>query len=397
MKSIAQSVVAAALVAASSVCLADDISKWDPRMAADNAVVDTNGVKWIDGRYLPIEGRWTLGDAPEFYSRLPNTLTTNVNGGVRSMRRHTTGMQFRFQTDSNFLVMDMKLGGRYEGGANMCTIGTSGWDLYQFDKSVGKWRFVTSSHRSKISENKSRVVLKTWIKPNVPCLVNLPLYNSVDSFRIGFASRSSVSALGPRTSGVEKPVVFYGTSITHGGCANRPGLSFVNIVGRDLDVPVYNLGFSGSGIMELELADVIAKVDASCYVLDCLWNMGFEATARRRGEPHIFSGVAHNYEPFIRRLRELRPDTPIVMAEQCDDFYRPGVNNSRFKDKNDFIAKLYAKLVAEGWKNLHYLKSDDMGTPDTEGTVDGTHPNDIGMRRMADVFGLAVKKALNLK
>jgi len=394
MTNAAKTVVAAILVAASSVGLADELAKWDPRMAVDNAVVDTNGVKWIDGRYLPVEGRWTLGDTPEFYARLPNTLTTNVNSGVRGMRRHTTGIQFRFKTDSDFLVLDMKLTGRYDGGRNMCTIGKSGWDLYQFDESAGKWRFVTTSHGSRVTENESRVAKRAHVRPNAPCLVNLPLYNSVDSFRIGIARGASVAALGPRASGIEKPVVFYGTSITHGGCANRPGLSFVNIVGRDLDVPVHNLGFSGSGIMELELADVIARIDASCYVLDCLWNMGM--SGRRGGEPHIFSGVTHNYEPFIRRLRELRPDTPVVMAEQCDDYYRPGVNSNRFKEKNDFIAKLHAKLVAEGWKNLHYLKSDGMGMPDTEGTVDGCHPNDIGMRRMADAFGGAVRRALKL-
>lgn len=380
------------------VCRADDLAKWDPRMASANAVVDTNGVKWIDGRYLPVEGRWTLGDNPEFYARLPNTLTTNVNGGVRSMRRHTAGVQFRFKTDSDFLVLDMKLSSRYDGaGGGLRAVGRSGWDLYQFDESVGRWRFVDTCHSGALSEDATRIVKRVALRSGVPCLVNLPLYNAVSAFRVGIGTASSVAALGPRASGIEKPVVFYGTSITHGSCANRPGLSFVNLIGRDLDVPICNLGFSGSGLMELEMADVIARIDASCYVLDCLWNMPLPETSRYRHALHIFSGVAHNYEPFIRRLRELRPDTPIVMAEQFDDYYRPGVNVSRFKDKNDFIAKLYARLVGEGWKKLIYLKSDEMGTPDAEGTVDGCHPNDIGMRRMADAFGGAVKTALNLR
>ena len=82
-----------------------EIAKWDPAMAANNAVVDTNGVKWIDGKFLPIEGRWTLGDAEHYYVRLPDTLTTNVNSGVRGMRKHTSGMLFRFRTDSKFLVI----------------------------------------------------------------------------------------------------------------------------------------------------------------------------------------------------------------------------------------------------------------------------------------------------
>ena len=98
-------VVAALVAAGCAFAQQSEIAKWDPRMAADNAVVDTNGVKWIDGKFLPIEGRWTLGDAEHYYTRLPDTLTTNVIAGVRGMRSHTSGMLFRFRTDSNFLVI----------------------------------------------------------------------------------------------------------------------------------------------------------------------------------------------------------------------------------------------------------------------------------------------------
>ena len=170
-----------------------------------------------------------------------------------------------------------------------------------------------------------------------------------------------------------------------GGCSTRPGLGFVNIVGRDLQVPVYGLGFSGSGVMEYELSDVIAKIDASCYVLDCLWNMRSDPTAQNP------RSVERNYEKFIRNLRAKRPGVPIVMAEQCDVFMR-GPN-----EKDKFIRSLYEKLVAEGWKDLVYLPKDEMYTGDTEGTVDGCHPNDIGMASMAKAFGGAIKEALKLK
>ena len=191
--------------------------------------------------------------------------------------------------------------------------------------------------------------------------------------------KASIAALPPRKSGVSKPVVFYGTSITHGGCASRPGLSFVNIVGRDLDVPVVNLGFSGSGQMELEMSEHLAAIDASCYVLDCLWNMG----------GHWADKMYFRYEPFIRNLRRLRPDVPIVMAEQCD-VYCKGQS-----EKDLFMRKIYEKLIAEGWKNLVYLPKTEMYTGDLEGTVDGCHPNDLGMMSMSKAFGKAVKEALD--
>ena len=360
------------LQAASALHGQDEIAKFDPRMAVEKAVV-TNGVKWIDGRFLPIEGR-VFDDVEHYYDRLPSNVTTKVNGGVRSMKHHTAGMQFRFATDSKKLVFKWV---PYSGSLSMNHMpatGVSGIDIYKFDAASGKWRYVKTG---RIDNAKGSEVSTGWT-PGTPCLVNLPLYNGIKKFTLGIDTNATVSALEPRKSGIAKPVVFYGTSITHGGCCSRPGMSFVNIVGRDLDVPVVNLGFSGSGKMELEMSEHLARIDASCYVLDCIWNMNIGL-------------VKSNYEPFIRNLRRLRPDTPIVMAEWCDVYCRPG------DARDEFMKDLYARLNAEGWKNLVYLPKDKMYSGDLEGTVDGCHPNDLGMRSLADAFGGAVREALGLK
>ena len=363
-----------------------DIAKYDPRMAADKAIVDTNGVKWIDGKYLPIEGRWNLGDAGHYYLRLPDTLTTNVNAGVRGMRDHTSGMLFRFRTDSNFLVLRHTPLHGWHGMSHMTEVGTSGWDVYRLDKASGKWRFVASNHnaRDDAAHPGARLKRIAWT-PGDECIVNLPLYNGVKEFALGVAADAKIESPAPWASGVTKPVVFYGTSITHGGCCTRPGLGFVNMVGRELQVPVYGLGFSGSGVMEYELSDVISRIDASCYVLDCLWNMSLYEK-QRPGR-----SVERNYERFIRNLRAKRPDVPIVMAEHCNVFGNAKSASDRY------IRKIYEKLIAEGWKNLVYLPNDEMYTGDYEGTVDGCHPNDLGMQSMAKAFGKAVREALKLK
>ena len=106
--------------------------------------------------------------------------------------------------------------------------------------------------------------------------------------------------------------------------------------------------------------------------------------------------VEERYEPFIRNLRAKRPGVPIVMAEQCDVYLRPG-GSKRFGDKDNFVRALYDKLVAEGWKDLVYLRADEQFGYDGEGTVDGCHPNDIGMAALARGFGAAVAKALKLR
>lgn len=370
------------VLAAVSVGLAafGGVEKWDPNMAVKTSVV-SNGVKWIDGKALPIEGR-AFNDVDEWYDRLPSGVTESVNEGVRSMKHHTSGMLFRFSTDSKTLHFRWFPRSSSLSMDHMPSTGVSGIDVYRFDSVKGRWLYVATGRIRHYDKGGSLDV--PWT-PGTPCLVNLPLYNGIKSFTLGIDEKATVKALPPRASGVTKPVVFYGTSITHGGCCSRPGLAFVNRVGRDLDVPVVGLGFSGSGVMEFEMSEHLARIDASCYVLDCLWNMSLKESQRPGRSVEV------NYEKFIRNLRAKRPATPIVMAEHCNVF-----GNAK-DDKDRFIRNLYEKLVSEGWKNLVYLPNDEMYTGDYEGTVDGCHPNDIGMESMARAFGKAVRQALHLK
>lgn len=371
-----KSILAALTFTISSVAAlaADDITKYDPNMIIQNAVVN-NGVKWIDGKYLPIEGK-AFTDVDHFYDRLPKNVTTNVNRGVRAMKHFTAGMQARFSTTSKKLQIKWVPYDKKLAMSHMPATGVSGVDVY-VRKPGKKWRYAKTG---RISDAKgSAVTVDLWGGFN-EVIINFPLYNGLKSLKVGIDEKATLSPLPPRASGVDKPVVFYGTSITHGGCASRPGLAFVSIIGRDLDVPVVNLGFSGSGKMEYEMSEHVSAIDASCYVLDCLWNMQMKD---KTGLPE--------YEPFIRNLRAKRPDIPIIMAGHCDVFCRPT------NPKEKFTRKLYDKLIKEGWKNLYFLPGDNMLGTDREGTVDGVHPNDIGMVRMAEVYGKAVKEALNLK
>ena len=355
-----------------------EIAKWDPNFAIQTAVV-TNGVKWIDGKHLPIEGR-AFDNVKHYYDRLPMGITTNVNRGVINMKYCTSGMLFRFATDSKKLDFKWTPFSSTLSMPHMPSTGMSGIDVYRWDAKKKRWMYVKTG----IVKDKNGGTLSIPWTPGTPCLVNLPLYNGIWSFSLGIETNATVKALPPRASGINKPVVFYGTSITQGGCCTRPGLAFVNRVGRDLDVPVVGLGFSGSGVMEFEMSEHIARIDASCYVLDCLWNMGLS----KKHSPT--RSVEGNYERFIRNLRSNHPEVPIVMAEQCDVYMNGPC------DKDRFIRRLYDKLVAEGWKNLVYLPKDEMYTGDLEGTVDGVHPNDIGMESMSKAFGKAVRQALHL-
>lgn len=363
------------LLSLSAFAQQNDIASYDSNMAQVNAVI-TNGVKWIDGKFLPIEGR-AFTNVSHYYCRLADTITTNVNKGVRNMRKHTAGMQFRFRTDSKKLTVKWTPMNSTLGMDHMPASGMSGIDVYRFDEDCGKWIYVKTG---RISNVKGASVEMPW-NPGEGCIINLPLYNGIREFSLGIDENAKIEALGVRKSGIAKPVVFYGTSITHGGCASRPGLSFVNIMGRNLDVPIVNLGFSGSGCGEFEMSEHVSAIDASCYVMDCVWNM----------EENL---IVERYEKFVRNLRARRPNIPIIIAEGCD-VYRGG-KQSIVAPRNILIRSIYEKLIKEGWKELYFLPSEGQYL-DSESTVDGVHPNDWGMMQMAKVYGEIVRKALKLK
>ena len=340
---------------------------------ADGPSVGPGNVVWIDGRDLPLEGK-PFDDVDAYYHRLPSAVSQNVSPGVHNLRRCSAGMQFRFTTDSSHLTFVWRNDNVERISPTMSPAGHSGLDVYR-QEADGIWRHVkTLCLEGDLRKGGAEKI--SW-KPGTPCLVNLPLYNGIATFRLGVDRGAKVGRLPPRRSGVDKPVVFYGSSITQGACASRPGMSFVNIVGRELDVPVVNLGFSGAGKMEMAMSDALARIDASCYVLDSLHNMSWKEAPER-------------FEPFVRNLRAKRPGVPIVICEQCD------LPHIALHDKDRVARRGYEKFVAEGWKGLVYLPKSGLYADD-EGTVDGLHPNDWGNVCLAKAYGQAVAQALGLK
>jgi hypothetical protein len=221
-------------------------------------------------------------------------------------------------------------------------------------------------------------------EPREFCLY-LPLYNGVSRVEIGIPAGATLSPAKARPTARRRPLLFYGTSITQGGCASRPGTAHTAMVGRALDWPVINLGFSGSGKMELEIAELLAELDPSVYILDCLPNMDS-------------SMVAARVEPFVLCLRQAHPDTPILLVE--DRTYADAFWNSdraaRNRESRAALREVFDRLRAQGVSGLHYLPGDLLLGGDGEDTVDGSHPTDLGFFRQAEAFRQALEPILAL-
>ena len=264
---------------------------------------------------------------------------------------------------------------------HMPATGVSGLDLY-VKADDGRWRWLGVGQPQDKKTNTSTLV------SGLPAgrrefLLYLPLYNGVSSVELGVPEGRTIEKTAARAEGRRKPIVFYGTSITQGGCASRPGMVHTAILGRRLDRPVINLGFSGSGRMEPVMATLLAELDPAVYVLDCLPNMSA-------------AEVAERVEPFVRTLRKAHPQTPIVMAE--DRLYTNGTvlpgPRKHNADNHAALKVAYDHLLADGIKGLYYLPGAVQLGDDGEDTVDGSHPTDLGFMRMADAFAPVLAEAL---
>jgi len=318
---------------------------------------------WYDCKDLLIEGKgWT--DTQSFYDRLPAKAEKLVREPVWGLSHNSAGICARFNTDAKSIQVRWTVTSENLAMGHMPATGVSGIDLYAKEKD-GKWWF-KPSHKNRI---KATTNTATFDLPgDEEYMLYLPLYNGVKSIEIGIDKENTISK--PDLVKCQKPIVFYGTSITQGGCASRPGMATPAIVGRRLGIPIINLGFSGSARMEPEVADLLAELDPEIYVIDALWNMnqGDDADKAKRADT------------LVRKLRAAHPTTPIVLVE--DSSYR----NITPTPKGLVLRAAYEELVRQGVENLYFLPNESMLGEDGEGTVDGCHFTDLGMMRQAEVF-----------
>jgi len=333
---------------------------------------------WRDVTKWGVEGRaWGDLERLRWFDRFPAIAGGKVTPAVWALSRDSAGMMVRFKTDATTLWAHYVLRTDRLSQANMTAIGTSGLDLYARDEH-GAWRW---AGMVKPDKKEVRQEIASGLAPGSrEYALYLPLYNGVDSLEIGVSAGAQFEGLPPRDA---KPIVFYGTSITHGASASRPGMVHTAILGRHLDRPVINLGFSGNGRMDAAVGELLTKIDAAVYVIDCLPNMG----------P---ADVRQKCPPLVKQLRAAHADTPIVLVEDRrygNSWIRP--DKQKFHTNNHAaLRESFDALQKEGVAKLYYIPGDDLIGDDAEGSTDGSHPNDLGFVRQAAIFEPVLRQAL---
>ena len=333
---------------------------------------------WHDVTKWGVEGRgWADQERKRWFDRLPAKAEGKVTPAVWGLSRDSAGMMVRFKTDAKSIYTRYTLTKTNLAMAIMPATGVSGLDLYARDDS-GKWKWVQVTRPT--AQKVETIIVSDLAPGSREYAAYLPLYNGIESLEIGVPAGAKFEGLAPRT---EKPIIFYGTSITHGACASRPGMVHTAILGRRFDRPVINIGFSGNGRMDAAVGELMTEVDAAVYVIDCLPNM----------QP---ADVTAKCVPLVKQLRAARPNTPIVLVEDrrfSNSWITP--NKSKFHDENHAaLRKAFEQLKGEGVAKLHYVEGDALYGTDTEGATDASHASDLGFMRQADVMEPMLRAAM---
>ncbi len=365
-----------------------NIAQIDPNFRA--AALPYDDIVWYDA----LDERFSLHGlcAPREtgrYARLPLSFADDarLNEGARYLMFNTAGGRIRFATDSPYVALAVALPNR-DFMSHMPLTGSSGADIYFAPKGCSGESF-RGIFFPAIEDGTPKTTYIGCVQNPCPkgaeVTITLPLYSGVDRIYIGLSPASVIEP--PRAFSIDRPILFYGSSITQGGCASRPGNNYMNHVCRWLDADFINLGFSGSARGELCIADYIASLGLSAFVMDYDFNAP--------NSVHL----ARTHYAFYRRIRDAQPELPILLIS-APYSYPTGYQSSAFGfgTRHDVILQTYMRAREEGDRHILFLDGASLfADRDIDAcTVDGCHPNDLGFYRFAQAVHPALRRVMEV-
>ncbi|ACU03718.1 SGNH/GDSL hydrolase family protein [Pedobacter heparinus] len=330
---------------------------------------------YTDAQTLTKNGQWPLNTSD--YQRVDSTGRVPLPATVQALAHWSSGINIMFQTDSKSIAVKWKIA-KYRTIPTMTAVSSCGLDLYGWNGTY--WQHVgIGIPRSEVNTD---VIVKAMAGKMTHYRLYLPIGSEPTQVEIGIDPLATIKPADARFV-PKKRVVIYGSSITQGTAASRPGMTYTSILSRRLGVETINLGFNGSGKIEIELAEAVARIPADVYVLDCVPNPSPQEIKERT-------------YPFVKKLRTLRPNTPIVMIESItrERTFWDLESQAKVKQQNVEFKTAYKKLLKDGEKQLYYLSTETLNGDDHESSVDGTHLTDLGFMRLAETVAKTLKTIL---
>ena len=308
------------------------------------------------------------------YYRLDASERNEYSLGKDTLSECTPGGTLRFYTDSPKLVLKVKYRGCCLGMHHFCDRGVYGFDMYT---GTGTDKLYCGAMMQTFADDpvqNAQVLQMPEGKKEIT--IEFPLYGGIETLSIGLPASARIARPAPRKF---RPVAFYGSSITQGGCVSRPGSMYSNIICRALDCDNVNMGFSGSAFGEQYTAEWIAKRDISAFVMD------YDYNSRSLDELDATHG------PFYETVRRAHPDIPvIIVSHPC--FWDVTENDLK---KSGICRRTYLRAKKRG-DNVYYVDGGKFFPAPMKDLfcVDNLHPNDLGHYYMAKAIYLVLNKAL---
>lgn len=349
---------------------------------------------YVDAQNLRIINHAFAGETERTYARLPRYVKDSIPEGrdLWDRQQCSSGIGVRFATNST------RIGCKYTlfwdtHMIHMADTGLKGTDLYILEGD-SVWRHVNTNRpyvKKDADGNKTKLVESTYVS-NLDgemheYVIYFPLYDGIEDFYVKVDSGATITVGRPEVINANRKIVAYGTSILQGGCASRTGMASTNIIGRELNCEVVNLGFSGEGKQDTYVARAMASIpDVDVYLLDPVPNC----------TEMMCDTLTYD---FVKTLRTLRPEVPIVMLEgpiypyaRYDSFF-----GKYLPKKNAAFRRNYDRLKAENPNNLYYITSENLDGVEDDGTVDGIHLTDLGFVHYANKMIPILRPILDAK
>lgn len=335
-------------------------------------------VKWHDAADLTIIGKPIPTSKP--FARIDTSAYKFNSKTIDTYANYSTGLAVLFETDSR-TIMARWTTGSGNSGQNQTAIAQKGLDMYILED--GKWIFAGTGNpvMKKAPFNKHEGTIVTDMAEGTKqCLLYLPLFDRVDDLEIGLEDGASIVAI---ANPFRHNIIVHGSSITHGASASRSGMTYAARLGRDNGWYTSNLGFSGSCKLQKEYARYLADIkDVDAFIFDTFSN----PTAEEIGD---------RFNEFVDIVRAVHPEVPMIFLQtERREIRNFNVRRDASEQAKQDAAEQAVKARMKTDKHIYFIDSEGFLGDDHLGTVDGTHPNDLGFTHMLEVITPKIKKIL---
>ncbi len=307
-----------------------------------------------------------------------NALAPQFSIGGEINTENTSGVSVRFATDATDFCIRVNVTNAAVPMAHQHGMGVYGIDVY-IGSGTDRYEYDCDTGQLMSSTTQILEIIDDLPSGNKEVQINLPLFAGVTSVEVGFKDGAKVAA---PTERAYDDIVFYGSAVTQGNSASRPGTAYANILGLVLNANVRNLSYVDGGMGTVAAAQRIATLDGiGAFVMDY-------------NDSNTVAGLEQTHYAFYQAIRLAHKDLPIILL--TSPVYRASESTVQAQ-RTAIIQQTYDKAIADGDTNIYLISGEDY-FPDNYAdlyTENMVHANDLGMYNIAKTIYPVLKAMLD--